>query len=86
MNEINLKNNFLLELADLLEKHKVYITSPNDDPKERVFSYVDFIYRSGCKSLTTEMQRCHVSPYDLRCASGMSSKQANDLYQANKIK
>ncbi len=82
----DLKNKFALELADLLEKYKVYITAELDEPDDKVFSYVNFIARGACESLMPKLQRCHLSPYDLRCESGMSSKEANDLYQANKTK
>ena len=75
---------FALELADLLEKHSIYITAPNTDPENKIFSYVNFIARGRSESLMPKLQRCHVSSYDLRCQTGMSSREANELYQSNK--
>ena len=75
---------FALDLADLLEKHSIYITAPNTDPENKIFSYVNFIARGRSESLMPKLQRCHVSSYDLRCETGMSSSEANELYQSNK--
>ena len=74
---------FALELADLLEKHRICITAPNTDPENKIFSYVNFIARGRSESLMPKLQRCHVSSYDLRCETGMSSSEANELYQSN---
>ena len=75
---------FALDLADLLEKHSICITAPNTDPENKIFSYVNFIARGRSESLMPKLQRCHVSSYDLRCETGMSSSEANELYQSNK--
>ena len=71
---------FLLDLANVLEKHKVNIVSPNDSKDPKVFSHVAF-QRYGEKHMFPTLERCHVSAYDLRCEAGMSSQEANDLYK-----
>ena len=80
---MNKDKEFALELALLLEKHNVYIASPNDSGDNKVFSYVEFQSRGGV-NLMPKIKRCTVSAYDLRCYSGMSSKEANEIYRVHR--
>ena len=75
---------FLLALANLLEEHGVTIHAPNDhEDNTKVFSYVEFRSKPN-NIMYPSLRRCVVSPYDLRCESGMNSKEANELYKLNK--
>ncbi len=73
---------FLLDLANVLEKHKVTIVSPNG-PKEP-FVPVAFRTTGNNNDMYPTLIRNHISAYDLRTTSGMSSKEANEMYQINK--
>jgi hypothetical protein len=69
---------FLLQLADLLEQHNICLVSRKvSDLSE----YTKIIFQSkDVDNMFPDLGRCHVSPYDLRCLSGMSGKEANELY------
>ena len=75
--EIN-KNEFLLDLANVLEKHGVYLVSPFKEGEP--FVPVGFLDKKG-NYICPDMKRCHVSAYDLRVNAGMSSNEANEMYK-----
>lgn len=81
-NEMSDQKQFLLDLANVLEKHHVSIVSREKGD----YSYIVFQKVSGKPQRTIDMstERNHVTAYDLRCQSGMSCKEANDLYHTNK--
>ena len=78
---------FLLDLADVLEKHKVCLVSHVIESKHNdgVYSKVAF-QRKGADDMFPILERCHLSPYDLRTESGMSSLEANNLFEHNKAR
>ena len=75
-------NEFLTDLADVMEKHGVYIVANTISDGKRIFGSVGF-QSKGEPDLFPDLKRCHVSAYDLRCESGMTSAQANGLYHKN---
>lgn len=76
------KKEFLLDLANVLEKHRVAICSRNTGTFSEVF--FQKTESEPFKTINVNTDRLHVTAYDLRCQSGMGSKEANDLYEAYK--
>lgn len=70
---------FLADLANVLEKHNVSITS---ELIEKEFTQVTFAMGRRAK---IRIFRCHITAYDCRIAAGLTTKQANKLYKINKI-
>lgn len=73
---------FLRDLANLLEKHNTAICSRTVGKYSEIFFQTH--QYNPLTNVNTETHRLHVTAYDLRCLSGMSSKQANILYEINK--
>jgi hypothetical protein len=76
---VEIKNNeFLIQLANLLEEHNICLVSRKvSDLSE----YTKIVFQSkDVDNMFPNFGRCHVSPYDLRGLSGMSSEEANELY------
>ena len=74
---------FLLDLANLLERHSVAICSRNTGQ----FSEVFFQQRKKGMPISVNIEahsRCHVTAYDVRGVAGMSCQEANDMYQTRK--
>ena len=69
---------FAYELADLLQKHNVYLASKVTNETN---SSIHF-QTKGNPDLFPNMKRCHMGAYDLRCEAGMSSTEANNLHTA----
>ena len=71
-------NKFLLQLADLLEEHGIFLVSQKIS---ELSEYTKIVFQTkGVENMFPKLGRCHISPYDLRCLSGMGSKKANEVY------
>lgn len=76
------QNEFLLDMAKVLEKHRVAICSRNTGEYSKVF--FQRIDSKPFKQINIDTTRLHVSAYDLRCMTGMGTQEANNMYHAYK--
>ena len=75
------ESEFLMDLATVLEKHRVAICTRTIDAPPLTCSEVFFQHRGpGAQIESVETGRGHVSAYDLRCEAGLSCADANTLY------
>ena len=71
------KQEFLLDLAQVLERHNVSIVSRKKSPNNE-FTEISFQHRGAPSGI--DIGRCHLTQYDLRGAAGMSNRDANEMY------
>ena len=72
---------FAEELAELMGKYEMQIAAVPVPTENIPFAYISFQSgAAGVKHAFPNMERCHVSAYDLRTQClGMTSKEANDF-------
>ncbi len=69
---------FLLDLAQVLEKHNIAIISKKTESNSE-FTEIAFQYQGSPSRIN--IGRCHLTQYNLRGAAGMSNIDANEMYQ-----
>lgn len=77
---------FAEKLADLMEKYEVCMASTLHEGAVITFASIRFQTKDN-KHVFPEMERCHISPHDIRTQClGMTSKEANLFYEKNQKK
>ena len=68
---------FLVKMAALMEEYDIYLASRKVSDSSK---WTKIIFQTrDVDDIFPISERCHISPYDLRCLSGMSSSEANEL-------